>query len=62
MRSYEDEAQCGIYLSPSPLLKHYRRLNPSAHPRRHGHGPRQGEATGQAPQALGQTAGWLSCL
>jgi len=23
MRSYEDEAQCGIYLSPSPLLKHY---------------------------------------
>src|SRR5215510_8496473 len=24
MRSYEDEAQCDIYLSPSPLLKHYR--------------------------------------
>src|SRR5215831_1979505 len=23
MRSYEDEAQCDIYLSPSPLLKHY---------------------------------------
>ena len=21
--SYEDEAQCDIYLSPSPLLKHY---------------------------------------
>ena len=26
MRSYEDEAQCDIYLSPSPLLKHYRPL------------------------------------
>jgi 3-oxoacyl-[acyl-carrier-protein] synthase III len=24
MRSYEDEAQCDIHLSPSPLLKHYR--------------------------------------
>src|SRR5215471_9887646 len=23
MRSYEDEAQCDIHLSPSPLLKHY---------------------------------------
>src|SRR5215813_15497297 len=23
MRNYEDEAQCDIYLSPSPLLKHY---------------------------------------
>src|SRR5262249_55588295 len=23
MRSYEDEAQCDIDLSPSPLLKHY---------------------------------------
>ena len=31
-------------------------LHPSAHPRRHGHGPRQGEAAGQATQALGQTA------
>src|SRR5215831_5917308 len=27
MRSYEDEAQCDIYLSPSPLLKHYRLRN-----------------------------------
>src|SRR5262249_9195402 len=26
MRSYEDEAQCDIYLSPSPLLKHYQRV------------------------------------
>src|SRR6516165_8335599 len=28
MRSYEDEAQCDSYLSPSPLLKHY----PPRHP------------------------------
>src|SRR6516162_1007703 len=25
MRSYEDKAQCDIHLSPSPLLKHYRK-------------------------------------
>jgi hypothetical protein len=28
MRSYEDEAQCDIHLSPSPLLKHYPVLLP----------------------------------
>ena len=28
MRSYEDEAQCDIHLSPSPLLKHYRLVEP----------------------------------
>jgi len=27
MRSYEDEAQCDIHLSPSPLLKHYPRAD-----------------------------------
>src|SRR5215475_10609561 len=38
MRSYEDEAQCDIYLSPSPLLKHYRRgaVNARRH-RTHAH-------------------------
>src|SRR5215813_13928505 len=28
MRSYEDEAQCDIHLSPSPLLKHYQVFHP----------------------------------
>ena len=27
MRSYEDEAQCDMHLSPSPLLKHYPEIN-----------------------------------
>src|SRR6516165_2406084 len=38
MRSYEDEAQCDSYLSPSPLLKHYPRRDRRAGPAR-GHGP-----------------------
>src|SRR5215510_5478475 len=45
MRSYEDEAQCDIYLSPSPLLKHYPHADEET--------PRCGAAPGATPDQPG---------